>query len=83
MDRFNKQTDMDAPINEYYSKQEECQEIAEDMDVKVTDKMMVQKLTTHMGKTWLVWKSNYKFKNQALAKRDVEEGQEVVPVDSC
>ena len=64
IERFNEPPDMDAPIDEYFSKQEECQEIAEDTDIKITDEMMVQKMTTHMGKTGIVGKSNYKFKNQ-------------------
>ena len=35
-----------------------------DSDVKITDEMMVQKLTTHMGKTGLIGSSNYKFRQQ-------------------
>ena len=64
MERFNEPPDMDLSIDNYFSKQEECQEIAEDTDVKITDKMMVQKLTTHMGKTGLIGSDTYKFKQQ-------------------
>lgn len=69
MERFNEPPDMDSPIDEYFSKQEECQEIAQDTDIKITDEMMVQKMTTHMGKTGLVGRSNYKFKNQLPAEK--------------
>ena len=64
LERFNEPPDMGLPINAYFSKQEECQEIADDSDVKITDERMVQKLTTHMGKTGLIGNSNYKFKYQ-------------------
>ena len=69
MERFNEPPDMDLSIDNYFSKQEECQEIAEDTDVKITDKMMVQKLTTHMGKTSLIGSDNYKFKQQQPANK--------------
>ena len=62
MERFNEPSGMDLPIDDYFSKQEECQEIAEDTNVKITDKIMVQKLTTHMGKTGPIRSDNYKFK---------------------
>ena len=51
MECFNETLDMDLPIDAHFSKQEECQEIVEDSDIKITDEMMVQKLTMHMGKT--------------------------------
>ena len=54
LERFNEPPDMDLPIDAYFSKQEGCQEITEDSDVKITDEMMVKKLTTHMGKTGLI-----------------------------
>ena len=62
MERFNDPPDMDLPIDAYFRKQEECQEIAEGLDIKITDEMMAQKLTTHMGKKGLIGSSNYKFK---------------------
>ena len=69
IERFNEPPDMDLPIDAYFNKQEECQEIAEDSEVKITDEMMVQKLTTHMGKTGLIGNSNYKFKQQQQAEK--------------
>ena len=69
LERFNEPPDMDLPIDTYFSKQEECQEIAEDSDVKIRDEMMVQKLTTHMGKTGLIGSSNYNFKQQQPADK--------------
>ena len=69
MERFNEPPDMDLPIDAYFSKQEECQEIAEDSDIKITDEMVVQKLTTHMGKMGLIGSSNYKFKQQQPADK--------------
>ena len=50
-------------------------EIAEDSDIKITDKMMVQKLTTHMGKTGLIGISNYKFKQQQPANKTWEKAK--------
>ena len=69
MERFNGPPDMDLPIDTYFSKQEECQDIAEDSDIKITDEMMAQKLTTYMGKTGLLGSSNYKFKQQQPADK--------------
>ena len=40
-ERFNEPPDMDLPIDDYFSKQEEYQEITEDTDVKITDGMIV------------------------------------------
>ena len=69
IERFNEPPDMDLPIDAYFNKQEECQEIAEDSEVKITDEMMVQKLITHMGKTGLIGSSNYRFKQQQPADK--------------
>ena len=69
LERFNEPPDMDLPINAYFSKQEECHKTAEDSNVKTTNEMMVQKLTTHVGKTGLIGNSNYKFKQQQPAER--------------
>ena len=69
MERFNESLDMDLLIDAYFSKQKECQENAEDSDIKITDEMMVQKLTTHMGMTGLIGSSNYKLKQQQPADK--------------
>ena len=69
MERFNEPSGMDLPIDDYFSKQEECQEIAEDTDIKITGEMMVQKLTARMGKTGLIGSGNYKFKQQQPADK--------------
>ena len=58
MERFNEPPDMDLSIDNYFSKQEECQETAEDTYVKITDEMMVHKLTTHIGKAGLIGSDN-------------------------
>ena len=57
MERFNEPPSMNLPIDDF-SKQEECQETAEDTYVKITDEMMVHKLTTHMGKAGLIGSDN-------------------------
>ena len=60
--KFEEPPEMDALIDTYFSKQEECQLMAIDSDTPIIDADMAQKLSTHMGKTGLVSKHNYRFK---------------------
>ena len=67
MKRFREPPDMDAPIDKYFQKQQECQLRSQDSDDPITDKGMVIRLTTHMGETGLINKQVAKFCNQTEA----------------
>ena len=54
MRRFREPPDMDALIDKYFRKQEECQLRSQDADDPITDKRMAIQLTTHMGETGLI-----------------------------
>ena len=66
MKRFREPPDMDAPIDKYYRKQEECLLLSQDSVDPITDNGMVLQLTTHMGESGIVNKSFTKFRNQTL-----------------
>ena len=66
MRRFREPPDMDAPIDKYFRKQQECQLRSQDAEDPITDKGMVIQLTTHMGETGLINKQVTKFRNQTL-----------------
>ena len=74
-ERFDEPPDMDALIDKYFVKQEECQTLSNDSDTPITDADMAQKLTTHMGKTNMVHKQNYRFKNLPAADRTWSKGK--------
>ena len=67
MKRFREPPDMDAPIDKYFRKQQECQLRSQDSDDPVTEKGMVIQLTTHMGETGVINKQVTKFRNQMEA----------------
>ena len=67
MKRFREPPDMDAPIDKYYRKQEECLLFSQDSVDPITDNGMVLQLTTHMGESDIVNKSVTKFRNQTRA----------------
>ena len=64
MKRFREPPNMDAPIDKYFRKQEECHLLSQDSEDPITDKGMVVQLTTHMGETGLINKSVTKFRKQ-------------------
>ena len=74
-ERFDEQPDMNEPIDNYFVKQEECRTLSNDSDTPITDADMVQKLTTHMGKTNQVNKPNHRFKHLPSAERTWEKGK--------
>ena len=55
---------MDNPINDYFTKQEQCQWIAEIFKYEITDIVMVGMLVEHMGKTGTLTKSTVKINKQ-------------------
>ena len=55
---------MDAPIDKYFRKQQECRLRSQDSDDPITDKGMVIQLTTRLGQTGLINKQVTKFRNQ-------------------
>ena len=54
MKRFREPPGMDAPIDKYFRKQQECQLRSQDSDDPITDKGMVIQLTTSLGETGLI-----------------------------
>ena len=67
MKRLREPPDMDAPIDRYFRKQQECRLRSQDSDDPITDKGMVIQLTTHLGQTGLINKQVTKFRNQTDA----------------
>ena len=74
-ERFDEPPDMDSPLDKYFVKQEECQTLSNDSETPITDADMAQKLTTHMGKTNMVDKQNYRFKNLPPGDRTWAKGK--------
>ena len=74
-ERFDEQPDMNEPIDNYFVKQEECRTLSNDSDTPISDADMVQKLTTHMGKTNQVNKANFRFKHLPSGDRTWEKGK--------
>ena len=69
MSKFREPPDMDAPIDKYFRKQQECHLRSQDADDPITDKGMVIQLTTHLGETGLINKQVTKFKKQTAAEK--------------
>ena len=65
MARFREAPDMDAPIDRYFRKQEECRILSQDSDDPITEKGMVLQLTTHMGESGIINKAVTKFCKQS------------------
>ena len=48
---FKEEPQMDNPIDDYFAKQEQCQQIAKASKYEISDNNMVGMLIKHMGKT--------------------------------
>ena len=55
---------MDNPIDYYFAKQEQCQQITKTSKYEISDDDMVGMLVKHMGRTGTLTKSTVKFNNQ-------------------
>ena len=75
MNNFREPPDMDAPIDKYFRKQQECHLRSQDADDPISDKGMVIQLTTHLGETGLINKQVTKFKKQDAADKTWDKGK--------
>ena len=92
---FAEPPDIDDPIDNYFSKQENCKRVAKSSNSPITNDDLVTTLLEHMGKTGVLPKSTIKFNKKEDSNRtwknakdwyrdaldDIDEGEKLSGVD--
>ena len=66
---FEAPPDLSCPIDVYFRKQEECQRVAADSKIPISEAEMVLQVQTHLGATGLVNTKHLAWKKKAAADR--------------
>ena len=66
---FEAPPDLSRPIDVYFRKQEECQRLAADSEIPISEAEMVLQVQTHLGATGIVSTKYLAWKKKAAADR--------------
>ena len=72
---FEEAPDLLLPLDVYFKKQEDCQKLAADGEVPISETDMVLKLQTHVGSTGMINAKYATWKKKSLTNRRWKEGK--------
>ena len=72
---FEEPPDLTRPIDVYYKKQEDCQKLAADSEVAISEPEMVLQMQTHLGSTGMINSKYLKWKRMTKTERNWKDGK--------
>ena len=76
---FEEEPQMDNPIDDYFAKQEQCQQTTDGSKYEISDDDMVDMFVEQIGKMGTLTKSTVKFNKQLEEKKTLAKAKRMVP----